>query len=82
MDTYSDELLAGFSKLLESGIDDYDMAYLKGCNRQLIFLLLNKVKATNNPKYIPILEAWKKVDYKKVQKKIRYIIRELENKRV
>ncbi|MBU0478389.1 RQC domain protein [bacterium] len=80
MDAYSDELLAGFNKLLESGIDDYDMTYLKDRNRQLIFLLLDKVKATNNPKYIPILEAWGKVDYKKVQKKIRYIIRELENK--
>lgn len=77
MDTYSDELLAGFDKLLDSSVDDYDMTYLKNRNRQMIFLLLDKLKATKNPKYIPILRAWEKVDYKKVQKKIRYVINEL-----
>jgi len=80
MDTYSDELLEGFNRLLESGADNYSMTYLKDHNRQMIFLLLDKVKETKNSKYIPILEAWEKIDYKKVQKKIRYVIQELENK--
>lgn len=81
MDTYSDELLAGFDQLLESDADNYCMTYLKDRDRQMIFLLLDKVKGTKNPRYIPILKAGEKIDYKKVQKKIRYIIRELENKR-
>lgn len=78
MDTYSDELLTGFDQLLEAKADDYNMTYLKDRNRQMIFLLLDKVKAIKNPKYIPILRAWEKVDYKKVQKKIRCIISDIE----
>ncbi len=78
MDTYSDELLAGFDQLLESGADNYCMTYLKDCNRQMIFLLLDKVKVTGDPKYITILKSWEKIEYKKVRKKIRYVISELE----
>jgi len=80
MDTYSDELLAGFDKLLDLGLgrDCYDMTYLKDRNRQMIFLLLDKVKATGNSRYIPILESWEKIEYKKVQKKIRHVINELK----
>lgn len=78
MDTYADELLAGFDRMLGSNTDDYDMIYLKDRNRQMILLLLDKVKATKNPKYIPILRDWKKVEYKKVQKRIRHVIDEIE----
>ena len=45
----------------------------------MIMMLLNKVEATNNPKYIPILKAWEKIDYKKVQKRIRSVVKHLEN---
>ena len=79
MDTYSDELLAGFDRMLDNGTGDHDMTYLKDRNRQMIFLLLDKVKVTKNPRYIPILRAWEKIDYRKVQKRIRYVIAELEN---
>lgn len=78
-DTYSDELLEGFDKMLESGSDYYLMTYLKDQNRQIILMLLDKVQATNNSKYIPILKAWEKIDYKKVQKRIRSVVRHLEN---
>lgn len=78
MDTYSDELLAEFDQLLENSSENYDMSYLKDSNRQMIFLLLDKVKATNNPKYIPILRAWEKIDYKKVQKRIRCVMLKLK----
>jgi hypothetical protein len=44
----------------------------------VIFLLLDKVQATKDPKYIPVLEAWAKVDYKKVQARIREAIESLE----
>jgi len=32
----------------------------------------------DDSRYIPVLNAWKKVDYKKVQKRINEVIRELE----
>jgi hypothetical protein len=77
-DTYSDELLKGFDDMLESGHKNFDMIYLKDRNRQMINMLLDKVQATQDRKYIPILEAWAKIDYKKIQKRIRAIINKLE----
>jgi hypothetical protein len=76
-ETYADELLAGFDKLLESGDAHFDMTYLKDRNRGMILMLLDKVEATGDEKYIPILMAWEKVDYQKVQKRIRNVIRSI-----
>ena len=73
-ETYSTELLKGFDKIIENGPTYFNMNYLKNKNRSLIFLLLDKVKQTNDKKYIPILEAWKEIDYKKVKQKIDQVI--------
>ena len=73
-DTYSTELLKGFDKMINSGANYFNMNYLKDKNRGLIFLLLDKIKLTNDKKYIPILESWKEIDYKKVQQKINQVI--------
>jgi len=43
-----------------------------------ILLLLRKVEATGDDKYIPLLEAWRKVAYKKVRNRIRQVISNLE----
>jgi superfamily II DNA helicase RecQ len=64
VDTYSDELLEGFNRLIEKSPGTYSMTYLKDRNRQIISLLLDKVKETKNSKYIPLLEDWEKIDYK------------------
>ena len=74
-DTYTDELLAGFDKLIESGIDSFNMIYLKDRARDMIILLLDKIQAKGDSKYIPILEAWKKIDYRKVKARINSVIR-------
>jgi superfamily II DNA helicase RecQ len=78
-DIYSDELLVGFDKMLESGAASFNMLYLKDKDRQLIFMLLDKIEASGNRRYIPLLEAWMKVDYKKVRKRIRQVINNLTN---
>jgi superfamily II DNA helicase RecQ len=80
MDTYSDELLEGFDKMLREGVRNFNMSYLKDKNRRMIMLLLDKIEATEDPKYIPILEAWKKVDYKKVTQRINKVIATLKDK--
>lgn len=77
-DTYSDELLSGFNKMLGANNNLFLMNYLKDRNREMIMLLLDKVEATEDPKYIPILEAWEKIDYKKVQKRIHSVLRRLK----
>ena len=84
-ETYTDELLAGFDKLLDSGFltlntftASHHMNYLKDRDRGMIMLLLDKVEATEDPKYIPVLKAWELIEYKKVQKRIRQVIGSIE----
>ena len=76
MDTYSDELLKEFDELLEKG-PPFDMNYLKDRNRSMILLLLDKVAATKDSKYIPLLESWEKIDYRKVREKINWVIEKI-----
>ncbi len=76
-ETYAQELLKGFDKMLDSGREPIDVSYLKDRDRGLILLFLDLVEATKDPKYIPLLEAWADIDYKKVRKRIRQVIRGL-----
>ncbi|MEA1970631.1 MAG: RQC-minor-1 family DNA-binding protein [Thermodesulfobacteriota bacterium] len=78
MDTYSDELLQGFDDMLEGGTKHFLMIYLKDKNRELIWMLLDKVETTGDSKYIPLLESWKKVDYRKVRQRINRVIDSLK----
>ena len=75
--TCAEELLNGFNDMLETPRKEYDMSYLKDKNRGMILLLLDKVEAAGDEKYIPLLEAWEQVDYKKVRKRIREVIANL-----
>lgn len=78
-ENFADELLAGFDNLFQEG-PPFEMEYLKDRDRQLILRLLDKIETTGDARYIPLLAAWKKIDYKKVQIRIREVIRRLENK--
>lgn len=73
-ENYADELIREFDEILASGRRPFDMSYLKDRNRELIWLLLEKVEATGSKKYIPLLEEWKKIDYRKVRQKIKQVI--------
>ena len=73
-ETSADELLRGFDTMLAAGQGPFDMSYLKERNRGIIMLLLDKIEATGDRKYIPLLEAWERIDYKKVQARIRQAI--------
>ena len=77
-DAYTDELLSGFDKLIDSGADCLNMLYLKDRSRDMIMLLLDKIQDCGDSKYIPILNAWKKIDYRKVRARIDSVIRVLE----
>jgi len=76
-DTYTDEILSGFDRLINIGINSFNMLYLKDRARDMIMLLLDKIQESRDSKYIPILEAWKKIDYKKVRVRIDSVIRAL-----
>jgi len=76
-ETYTNELLAGFDRLLETGQRPYDMSFLKDKNRALIWHLLDKIQTLGDPKYIPVLEDWELVDYKKVKERIQQVVSQL-----
>jgi hypothetical protein len=74
---YANELLEGIKTKLKDG-PPYQMAHLKDRDREMILLLLDKIAATGDAGFIPALEAWKKVDYKKVRQRIGQLILQLE----
>ncbi len=78
-ETYADELLEKMKSLLDS--DNYHsfVMSLKDRDRKMILLLLDKIQATGNKHFIPILEYWATIDYKKVRKAIRKVIDSLVN---
>ena len=79
-ETRAVEFLQRFDQLLETTQSPYDMSFLKDQNRGMIFLLLDKVENTGSTKYLPLLEAWVQIDYRKVQQRIWQVINKLTPK--
>lgn len=79
-DQYADELLNEWREWVKQGRQNPDMGYLKDRNRKMILLLLEKIKESGNPEFIPYLELWEKEDYKKVREEIRRTIEVLNGK--
>jgi hypothetical protein len=77
-ETFANEFLAEFDELLTTKQPPYDMNYLKDRNRSLIWYLLGKIEASGNSKYLPLLEAWAQIDYKKVKLRIEQVMREIK----
>ncbi|WP_449355065.1 RQC-minor-1 family DNA-binding protein [Virgibacillus natechei] len=78
-DQMVDELLQEWDDWLAAEKPVPDMHYLKDRNRGMILLLLDKIKESNNERYIPYLNEWEKIDYKKVRAAIRRTIQALES---
>lgn len=72
-ETYAEELLQKLAQLLD-GKDYSFVQELKDRNRGMILLLIEKIKLTGNARFIPILKAWKEIEYKKVQSEIQKAI--------
>ena len=78
-ETYAEELLHKLWDLLPQG--DYSFVEeLKDRNRQMILLLLEKIEATGDRRFIPLLEAWADIEYKKVRTAINRVIAALRQK--
>jgi len=73
-ETYAAELLQGFDRMIDSGTTTFDMEHLKDRDRAMILRLLDKVEATRDPRYVPLLTAWQQVDYRKVRERIQGVI--------
>ncbi|MCB1097929.1 MAG: hypothetical protein KDN22_20320 [Verrucomicrobiae bacterium] len=77
MNTIADEWFNTCAAMVEAG-GPYLMVFLKDCNRQTVFRLLDKIAEDGNKRFIPFLEAWKGNEVKKVRSRINAVIRELE----
>ena len=55
----------------------FDMAYLKDRNRGLILRVLDLVAESGDARYVPLLEAWAEIDYRKVRERIAQVVRRL-----
>ena len=53
------------------------VAELKDRNRGMILLLIEKIRKKKNPDFIPLLQAWQEIDYKKVRAALQEVIDEL-----
>lgn len=63
---------------VEANAVPMDMTYLKDRNRSMILLFLEKVAHTRDRRYIPLLQRWAPLDYRKVREAIGKVIEHLE----
>jgi hypothetical protein len=78
IEIYADEIVKGFDDLLASCERPFDLLYLKDRHRGMVFRVLEKIQQSGDRKYLPILEDWERLDYRKVRGKIRRVIQCLE----
>jgi superfamily II DNA helicase RecQ len=76
-ETFAIEIIRGFDTLLASSQRPYPVNFLKDRNREMILLVLEKIQASGDRKYLPVLEDWSLVDHKKVKARIGEVMRSL-----
>jgi hypothetical protein len=79
-DQVADLLLQQWRSWIQWGTLKVDMSYLKDRNRGMILLFLQKIAATADDRFIPLLRQWELIDYQKLKKAIRDVIVHLQNK--
>jgi hypothetical protein len=76
-ETFADEIVVGFDRLLAGGEQPYDMLYLKDRDREMILRVLEKIHQSGDREYLPVLEDWKRIDHQKVRAEIRNVMRSM-----
>lgn len=79
-DQLTNLLLLQWNAWVMEGTLDKDMSYLKDRNRGMILLFLQKVAATLDERFIPLLRRWELIEYQKVKKAIRDVIAHIRSK--
>jgi RQC domain len=75
----ANEFLREWDEWIDHDLPVVNMGYLKDRNRDLITLFLNKVMESNEPRYVPLLQKWEPIEYKKVRAMIRQVVGHLES---
>jgi len=79
-DTYANELMEHINKWLSSPASTPDFGWLNNKNHEVLFLLLDHIEASQNPKYLSVIEAWASDTSRKLARRIHAIIGVLRNK--
>lgn len=72
------ELFDEWTRWLEAWVSPASMAYLKDRNRTMIWEFLDKIERDGDERFIPLLERWAAVDYKKVRARIAEVVKHLQ----
>jgi hypothetical protein len=59
---------------LDSPATTQDIGWLNNKNREALFLLLDHIEASQNPKYLPALEAWASDTSQRLARRIHAVI--------
>lgn len=76
-ETVADEILRNLDQAVRMSPGLPDMSDLLDRNREVIWRLLEKIEASGDHRFIPALEAWEPIDYRKVRARIRTAIQSL-----
>jgi hypothetical protein len=79
-ETFAQELFEDLGKVADGEIGFDTVDGLKDRNRGMILLLLEKIKASGDRRYLPVLEYWETIDCKKVRQVIRDVMGEFIEK--
>jgi len=75
--TYAAELQGKLDHLIVSGKPASDLKWLIDSHREVIMQLLNRIEASGDRKYIPLLESWSQSAVKKIRGRIRSVVEHL-----
>jgi hypothetical protein len=78
-ETYANELMQSIDMWLASPAATPDIGWLNHKNREVLFLLLDHIEASENQKYLPFLDAWASHTSRRLAKRIHAVIRVLQS---
>ena len=55
------------------------IGWLNNKNREVLFLLLDRIEASQNPKYLPVLKVWASDTSRKLARRIHSVMRVLRS---
>ena len=79
-ETFTAELMGYVDEWLDDPATTPDIAWLNDKNREVLFLLLDRIEASRNPKYLPFLKIWASDTTRKLARRIRSVSASLSKK--
>jgi superfamily II DNA helicase RecQ len=78
-ETYADELMGHINEWLADPTTTRGSGWLNDKNREVLFLLLDRLEDSQDPKYVPVLEAWASNTSRKLARRIHGVCRVLRH---